>query len=87
MRDYLYHSNCLACRALSYKWWIRFYVFFINKFVVIYFIDILIYSRSETDHIEHLKKVLEVLLENKLYMNLKKYCFITNNLLFFKLYC
>jgi hypothetical protein len=48
MRDYLYHSNCLACRALSYKWWIRFYVFFINKFVVIYFIDILIYSRSET---------------------------------------
>jgi hypothetical protein len=61
--------------------------FFINKFVVIYFIDILIYSRSETDHIEHLKKVLEVLLENKLYMNLKKYCFITNNLLFFKLYC
>lgn len=61
--------------------------FFINKFMVIYFIDILIYSRSETDHIEHLKKVLEVLLENKLYMNLKKYCFITNNLLFFKLYC
>jgi beta-lactamase superfamily II metal-dependent hydrolase len=55
--------------------------------MVIYFIDILIYSRSETDHIEHLKKVLEVLLENKLYMNLKKYCFITNNLLFFKLYC
>jgi len=61
--------------------------FFINKFVVIYFIDILIYSRSETDHIEHLKKMLEVIVENKLYMNLKKYCFITNNLLFFKLYC
>lgn len=60
---------------------------FINKFMVIYFIDILIYSRSETDYIGHLRKVLEVLLEIKLYVNLKKCCFITNNLLFFKLYC
>ncbi|XP_020258949.1 uncharacterized protein LOC109835386 [Asparagus officinalis] len=55
---------------------------FIYKFVVVYFDDILIYSQSETTHLDHLKEVLTVLLENKLYINLKKYNFMTSSLVF-----
>lgn len=55
---------------------------FINKFVVLYFNDILIYSHVEDEHIEHLRAVLTVLQENKLYINMKKYTFITGRLLF-----
>jgi hypothetical protein len=43
---------------------------FINKSVVVYFNDILVFSHYETDHIKHLRSVLKVLLKNKLYLNL-----------------
>jgi hypothetical protein len=55
---------------------------FIGNFVVVYFDDILIYNRSESDHLEHLRKVLIVLQQNKLYVNLIKCKFMTNSLLF-----
>jgi hypothetical protein len=55
---------------------------FTGNFVEVYFDDILIYSRSESDHLEHLKRVLTVLQQNKLYVNLTKCKFMTNNLLF-----
>ncbi|KAK0574645.1 hypothetical protein LWI29_026628 [Acer saccharum] len=55
---------------------------FIGKYVVIYFDDILIYSRSEEDHMEHLRAVLEVLSKNKLFINFKKCSWITARLLF-----
>ena len=35
-----------------------------------YFDDILIYSRSEGEHIDHLRSVMTVLKENKLFANL-----------------
>ena len=45
---------------------------FIGKFVVIYFNDILIYSKEIDEHISHLRQVLDVLRKEYLYANLKK---------------
>jgi hypothetical protein len=55
---------------------------FINKFMVIYFDNILIYNRYKVNHLRHLREVFEVLLKNKLYMILKNYSFMTDKLLF-----
>lgn len=51
------------------------------RVVVVYFDDILIYSKTK-DNLEHLKQVLQVLQENQLFVNLKKCTFYTNKLLF-----
>lgn len=55
---------------------------FISKSVVVYFDDILIFSHSQDEHIEHLRSVLNVLQENKLYINMKKCNFMTKKLIF-----
>jgi len=49
---------------------------------VVYFNDVLVFNHNEIDHIEHLRSVLEVLLKNKSYVNLKKCSFMTNKMLF-----
>ena len=46
---------------------------YIGKFVVVYFDDILIYSKSLDDHLVHLKYILDVLRNERLFVNLNKY--------------
>ncbi|CAL8992672.1 unnamed protein product, partial [Prunus brigantina] len=55
---------------------------FIGRFVVVYFDDILVYSKDPDTHKEHLRQVFNVLREQKLYANLKKCEFLTNKLVF-----
>jgi hypothetical protein len=48
---------------------------FIGIFVVLYFDDILIYSKNIDDHVVHLKSILDVLRKERLFANLKKCTF------------
>ena len=48
---------------------------FLNKFVIVYFDDILVFSRSLEGHNVHLDQLFEVLAKNELYINLKKCIF------------
>jgi hypothetical protein len=45
---------------------------YLDQFVVVFIDDILVYSKSEAEHAEHLKIVLQVLKDNKLFANLSK---------------
>lgn len=48
---------------------------FLRKFVLVFFDDILVYSRNEHDHVEHLTTVLHTLATHQLYANWKKCAF------------
>ena len=45
---------------------------FLDKFVVVFIDDILVYSKNEEEHKEHLRLVLEKLREHQLYAKLSK---------------
>ena len=47
---------------------------FLRKFVLVFFDDILIYSKSWKDHVEHVDRVLQLLEEKQLYAKRSK-CF------------
>jgi hypothetical protein len=48
---------------------------YVDDFCVVYLDNILIYSQSEEEHTQHLKKVMECLCQSELYANPKKCSF------------
>ena len=46
---------------------------YLDNFVVVFIDDILVYSKSEEEHVGHLRIVLQVLREKKLYAKLSKW--------------
>jgi hypothetical protein len=45
---------------------------YLDKFVVVFIDDILVYSRSKVEHEEHLRLVLQKLRDHRLYAKLSK---------------
>ena len=45
---------------------------FLDVFLIVFIDDILVYSRSEEDHANHLRQVLQILRDRKLYANISK---------------
>ena len=48
---------------------------YLENFVIVFFDDILIYSKNEEEHAEHLEEVLILLSEHQSYAKLSKYSF------------
>ena len=48
---------------------------FLRKFVLVFFVDILIYNKSWEEHIQHVDRVLQILKEKQLYAKPSK-CFL-----------
>jgi hypothetical protein len=55
---------------------------FLGKKIVVYLDDIMIFSRSKEEHLEHVKKVLQQLKEEALLINPKKCTFLQNKLVY-----
>ena len=45
---------------------------YLDKFVLVFLDDIIVYSKNEEEHEEHLRVVLNLLREHKLYAKLRK---------------
>ena len=52
----------------------------LGKFVLVYLDDILVFSKTQEEHLEHLRKVFEILRENKLFAKLTKCRFAKSEL-------
>jgi hypothetical protein len=53
----------------------RVFRYYLDKFVIVFLDDILVYSKIEEEHEQHLRMVLQVLREHKLYAKLSKCSF------------
>jgi hypothetical protein len=54
----------------------------LDKFVVVFIDDILIYSKSEEEHVQHLRVILQRLRDHQLYAKLSKCAFWLKEILF-----
>lgn len=48
---------------------------FLDKFMVVYYDDIIIYNKTLKEHVVHLKQVMEALREHELFVKKEKYTF------------
>ena len=55
---------------------------YLDQFIVVFIDDILVYSRDEQEHEQHLKIVLQTLREKKLYAKLSKCDFLLKEVSF-----
>jgi hypothetical protein len=55
---------------------------FIEKFMIVYLDDILIYRQKKEEHLRHLKMVLSTLQKEKLLINLKKSIFMKREMIY-----
>lgn len=55
---------------------------YLDVFVIVFLDDILIYSKTEEQHVHHVTKVLEILREHKLYAKLSKCAFFQKSITF-----
>jgi hypothetical protein len=55
---------------------------YLDKFVVVFIDDTLIYSQNEEEHVDHVKMVLQRLREHQLYAKLSKCDFWIDEVLF-----
>jgi hypothetical protein len=53
------------------------FIYFLDKFVVVFLDDILIYSRTKEEHEGHLRTMLQVLREHQLYAKVSKCTFLS----------
>ncbi|GBG77967.1 hypothetical protein CBR_g25898 [Chara braunii] len=65
--------QCLMDKVLRHQ---------LNRFVVMYLDDILIFSKSMDEHVKHLEEVLQVLKEAQLHLNLEKSEFGRNSVIY-----
>jgi len=56
---------------------------YLDKFVIVFIDDILIYSKNEEEHVEHLETVLRLLREHQLYAKLSKCSFFQTKVHYF----
>jgi hypothetical protein len=55
---------------------------FIEKFVIVYLDDILVYSKKVTEHLKHLATVMQKLQQEKLLINMKNSSFMKTDLIY-----
>ncbi|KAK1695093.1 hypothetical protein QYE76_011790 [Lolium multiflorum] len=66
----LFHMSAEEAQEAQMLCWI--FMNFLDKFVVVFIDDILIYSKSEEEHEKHLEIILETLRQHKLYAKFSK---------------